>query len=231
MSDFLRFLDQKFGIQIHDPSLIQTALTHRSFVKQHADQGHLDNERLEFLGDAVLKMVVSGQLFQQYPDAREGELTKRRARLISDAACTVYANSLDLDQYIRLSSSEEKSGGRVRSSTLGNAFEAILGAIYLDRGFDVVGQFLTEVIGQSESALAQEDSDYKTHLQEMLQKQQLPLPVYSLVGTTGPDHQKIFQIQVSVQSRSGETVKEIGEGATKKEAEQNAAHRCLDRLR
>ncbi len=231
MTEFVAVLARRFDIEIQDPSLIETALTHRSFVKQYVGQNNFDNERLEFLGDAVLKMVVSADLYGQFSEAREGELTKRRARLISDAACAIYANSLNLDRYLRLSTSEEKSGGRERVSILGNAFEAILGAIYLDQCLEIAGKFLILVIEHSESVLSQEDSDHKTFLQELLQKQQLPLPVYSLLGTSGPDHQKIFNIQVSVTLKEGESLQEIGHGATKKEAEQQAAKKCLEHLK
>jgi len=235
-------LERRLGYRFAKPDLLERALTHSSAIPElrasYAAESTLrptemllpqDNEQLEFLGDAVLDMLASEYLLEAFPDWSEGQLSKSRARLVNARALELAARRLRLGDDLRLGRGEEKTGGRDKPALLADALEAVIAAIYLDGGLDAARQVLRRVL--FESALEERgeriaDSDRKSALQEFLQGRGQPPAEYRLAGETGPDHQKKFEIQVWV---GGECMAS-GEGSTKKEAEQRAAHTALERL-
>jgi len=229
-ADKLTEIQSKLGIQFTKPNLLVTALTHSSFSKRFQPP-LADNERLEFFGDAILKMVVSEYLFTHYPDDSEGDLTKIRARLVSDKNLSQISLSLGIGEYLWLSNSEIHTGGNSRRSNLANAFEAILGAIYLDQGYQVTHDFFIKILhtDEQQQIMHVPISDYKSHLQEILQQQKSPLPVYKIVEEHGPDHEKLFRIKVEVKM-DGKNQDFEGKGHTKKEAQQHAAKEAIESL-
>jgi ribonuclease-3 len=216
------------GYTFRQPRLLDEALTHKSHVNEarHKDRKH--NERLEFLGDAVLTLIVSEHLALTYPDHTEGELSKAKARLVSEAALARAARRLNLGALLRLGRGEELTQGREKPSLLANALEALLAAIYLDAGLDAARVFLLRTFapdldgGQTAEGAA-EPHDYKTQLQEWCQKRYDTLPHYVTVRETGPDHQKTFEVHLMIQG----DVRGMGVGKSKKEAEQMAAKQAL----
>lgn len=211
-----------------NPSLLHEALTHKSYVNERRDQEHKHNERLEFLGDAVLSLIVSDYLAKQYPELSEGGLSKLKAKLVSETALASAARRIGLGARLRLGRGEELSNGREKASLLADALEAIIAAVYLDGGLeasrDVTLGMLADELHHVESLHAQRGGDdYKTRLQEWCQKRYESLPRYITVCETGPDHQKIFEVEVHVNDR----VLGVGKGYSKKEAEQAAAQRAL----
>ncbi|MEK7298272.1 MAG: ribonuclease III [Candidatus Margulisiibacteriota bacterium] len=210
-------------------SLLAEALTHKSYALRNP--GVMDNERLEFFGDAVLKLLVSEYLYTRYPSASEGELTKVRAKIVSDKSLLVFAKQMDLGQLLLMSDTEAEAGGRNRESNLANAFEAILGALFLDGGLDAVRDFFLPQLERNLDHLQEkaELKDFKSELQEWLQKRGERLPEYVLLRSEGPDHQKQFFIEV----RFTDGTKPMlagGSGVTKKEAEQRAAQMALTQI-
>lgn len=224
----LETLQQTVGYTFQDPELLITALTHSSFVKgDGASAAH--NERLEFLGDAVLELCVSERLYRDHPKMDEGAMTRLRARLVCEGALFVAAQHIGLAAYLRLGHGEDRSGGRDKPSVVSDALEALIGAIYLDGGLPCARRFVTDhVIAQLErAAIAAQDKDFKTRLQEHVQKRHLGKLRYELVGTAGPEHSKAFTMRVLLDER------EIGrgEGSTKQSAGQQAAQQALSCLR
>ncbi len=217
-------LMQHIGIQFQDVTLLQSAFTHSSYRNEHRKPGAKDNERLEFLGDAVLELSVSQYLYRTYPDSLEGELTRMRAAIVCEPSLVMFARRLHFSRYLRLGKGEEMSGGRERSSLLADAFEAFVGALYLDQGHHGVERFLTEhfypFIPTLEDAWKK---DYKTMLQEVVQRLQMGELSYEILEERGPAHDREFVIQVNV----GQTVFGHGVGRSKKEAEQRAAESAL----
>jgi ribonuclease-3 len=212
-----------------NPSFLIEALTHKSYVNERRDSARKHNERLEFLGDAVLSLIMSDYLARRYPELSEGALSKLKAKLVSEAPLANAARRLDLGARLELGRGEELSNGRDKASLLADAFEAIIAAIYLDGGFEASRNFtieaLTDELGQID--VLQEKpggDDYKTRFQEWCQKRHELLPRYVIVRETGPDHQKVFEVEVLVNDK----VFGIGRGHSKKEAEQEAAHRALE---
>jgi ribonuclease-3 len=209
--------------------LIQEALTHSSFAKRQVPPVR-DNERLEFFGDAVLKLIISEYLYAKYPHESEGELTKKRARMVADKLLATLAQALNIGEFLRLSPGEKKGGGAERASNLANAMEAILGALYMDQGYEAAKTFFISVLQDvgynDDSAL----HDNKTKLQEWAQKQGLALPKYQVLKSEGPDHDKIFYVEVVV-NRNGTPMVSVGYGKSKKEAEQHAAKKLLSSLK
>jgi ribonuclease-3 len=198
-------------------------VTHSSYAneKKHLSQC---NERLEFLGDSVLSLVVSRHLFTKYADLPEGELTKVRAALVCEKALDVYAAKIDLGKYLLLGKGEERTGGRYRLSILADAFEAVIAAIYLDGGFEKASEYVMKFIpGTIEECRNISFHDYKTTLQEIIQKNPEERVEYMLVSETGPDHNKEFVVEVSLNTN----VIGRGKGRSKKEAEQAAAIEAL----
>lgn len=217
------------GIQMHDLELLDMALTHTSYAheaKQNPKPQH--NERIEFLGDSVLSVIVSTYMYQNFPDLAEGQLTKLRAHLVCEASLYEYAKKINLGAYLRLGKGEELSGGRERPSILADAFESVLGAIYLDQGFEVVQGYLLAMMRQEIDYICRHGiyNDYKTRLQEFLQRDGDVEISYQLMSSSGPEHNKIFTSEVMVQGRViGE-----GRGRTKKDSEQHAAQQALAQL-
>lgn len=217
-----RWLDKTLQFRFNDPSLFARALTHRSAKGRN-------NERLEYLGDAVLDFVVSEALFRLRPQADEGDLSRLRSALVKDATLAAIANELDIGEHLILGSGERKTGGHRRQSILADALEALFGAIYLDAGFDVTKAIIERIYARRLEALpdAAELRDPKTRLQEWLQARKHALPVYELAEETGQDHKKRFSVTCFVQEFSRTTQ---GEAASRRSAEQQAARRMLEAL-
>jgi ribonuclease-3 len=212
----------------HDPSWLEEALTHASSLNERRDgEPRRDNERLEFLGDAVLDLIVSEALVERDPEATEGALSKMRARLVSEAALAQAARRLGLGRFLRLGRGEELSGGRDKSSLLADAFEAVVAAVYRDGGYNAARR---SVLAALAPELTQESTsggvDYKTRFQEYCQQRFGQLPVYRVVRESGPDHRKVFQVELTI---NGQPCGD-GSGKSKKEAEQQAARKALDGL-
>lgn len=216
--------------------LLDRALTHSSLaheVGEHDRRGE-DNERLEFLGDAVVGLIVAESLYRRYPHLLEGSLTRLRATLVSRKHLALVAESLDLGAYLRLGRGEERSGGRGKSALLANAMEAVIGAIYLDGGLDTARRIIeTHVIELSVSALHEqlttgdEIGDFKSALQQLLQSRKQGQPEYRTTGESGPDHRKRFFVEARV---AGQKLAE-GAGRSRKHAEQDAARQAIKKLR
>ncbi len=223
--DFTTF-EGKLGFSFHDQALLRQAFTHRSYINEHRGEALTHNERLEFLGDAVLELVSTHYLFETFPHKDEGELTSYRAALVNAVTCAEVAGELGMNDYLLLSRGEAKDNGRARQILLANAFEAVVGAIYIDQGYDAAKQFiamsllpkLTDIL---EKRLWQ---DAKSTLQEKAQEVEGSTPYYSVLKETGPDHDKHFLVGVYVK----EILLAQGEGKSKQEAEQTAARRALE---
>ncbi len=217
-------LEERIGYQFRNARLLEEALTHPS-VRHETQRESFDNQRLEFLGDAVLQLVMTERLFRHFDEEAEGRLTKLRSRLVSRETLRTYALAIDLGAHLILGKGEEASGGRDRSSTLGDAFEALIGAIYLDSGLEAARDFvLTQAQADLEEiAEAPVDINPKGELQELLQSIAPPGPVYEVVGSSGPEHDKVF----SVEARWGGKVIGRGAGRNKKQAETAAAEEAL----
>ncbi len=199
--------------------LFDLALTHRSWVNEHKGI-RTSNERLEFLGDAVLEFVVSKELYSKFPDQEEGYLTALRANIVNTVSLAEVATRLDLGSILFVSKGEEESGGRTNGSLLADTVEAIIGAIFIDRGIDDAEEFIKEnLLIDVETRAAQPLKDFKSRLQELVQSQSLPTPKYQVVEESGPDHDKKFVIEVIVDSKTWGK----GEGKSKATAEQAAA--------
>jgi len=206
-----------------DASLLDLALTHRSWVNEHKGI-RPSNERLEFLGDAVLEFVVSKELYKKFPDKEEGYLTALRANLVNTVSLAGVAKKLDLGPLLNLSKGEEESGGRANPSLLADTVEAIIGAIFIDRGIADAEKFITEnLLVETEKRASEPLKDPKSLLQEHVQSQSLPAPKYAVVEESGPDHDKKFVVEAVV---SGQ-VWGRGEGKSKSVAEQEAADNAL----
>ncbi len=211
------------GYSFIDPDLLATALTHRSARSQH-------NERLEFLGDAVLDLIISDELFGSFPEATEGELSRLRARLVRRDALAEAARRIDLGAFIELGSGELKSGGFRRSSILADALEAVIGAVYRDGGLDAARELVRGLLAPELNACSLTSSlkDPKTELQEYLQARQQPLPEYSVVEVSGEPHDQTFTVECAAQGLSQPA---LGVGSSRRKAEQAAARTALAQLR
>lgn len=213
--------EQIIGYTFHDGSLLQTALTHSSYANEMG--GKLPfNERLEFLGDSVLGMITAEYLYKTHPEMPEGQLTKLRASLVCEKSLHKFAQSIKLGEFMNLGKGEVNTGGRQRPSILADAFESLIAAIYLDAGFEEAKKFVLGFISQA--AIEEPDiSDYKSALQEIVQKNHGEILEYFMVGESGPDHNKTFLVEVRLNSN----VIGTGEGHSKKQAEQMAAKQAL----
>ncbi|WP_164175356.1 ribonuclease III [uncultured Selenomonas sp.] len=219
-------LAQRLGVTFHDIGLLHTALVHTSYANEA--QGRVaHNERLEFLGDAVLELASSTYLYTHFPRLPEGELTKTRASIVCSAALAKIAARLGLGEYLLLGHGEEMSGGRARTTNLEDAFEAVLGAIYLDQGWEAARDYALRQLAPEFDQVRHGENlqDYKTLLQELVQKTPGSTIAYELLEATGPDHAKHYRYAVVI---NGKTCGE-GEGSSKKEAEQQAARMALAR--
>lgn len=217
----------RIGLQFDDVLLLSRALTHRSYLNEHPEAIE-DNERLEFLGDAVLDFVVGVWLYNRFPEMAEGELTRLRAALVKTEQLAAFARQIGLGRALRLGRGEEENGGRNRKAMLCGAYEALMGALSLDKGIEAVGVFISK---QLESAVEeilqnQRDKDPKSLLQEIVQSDGFPAPNYVVVGEKGPDHAKIFEVQVF---GKGELLG-TGLGTSKHEASMTAAQDALEKI-
>jgi len=223
-------LQQALGYRFRDRGLLEHAMTHTSRANEDVSGGVTDNESMEFLGDALLGFVIADMLFRDFPEFDEGEKSKTKASLVSTTALARQAERLGLGDHLLLGRGEEKTGGRRKQALLADGYEALIAAIYLDGGIEPARAFIVrEFSPQLEDVHRHGVSahDYKSALQEWLQSRDLPLPEYRLAGSLGPDHRKLFEIDVMVR---GERVAS-GSGPSKKEAEQDAARATLDKLR
>ncbi|MFC3040299.1 ribonuclease III [Virgibacillus xinjiangensis] len=221
-----RKLEEQLGITFNDYQLLRQAFTHSSYVNEHRQENYEDNERLEFLGDAVLELGVSQYLFRKNATMPEGEMTKLRAAIVCEPSLMNFARELGFDSHILLGKGEEQTGGRGRPALLADVFEAFLGALYLDQGFDISLNFLEEhVFPKINTGAFSHAMDYKSQLQELIQQYKSMAVEYKIVKEIGPSHNKEFVAQVFINDEvSGE-----GIGRTKKEAEQRAAKKALDK--
>ena len=222
-------LEDLLGYSFKNQELLSQALTHRSFVNEHEGEKLRNNESMEFLGDAVLGFVISSRIYQHYPELTEGELSKIKAYLVSAANLVKFAEGIHLGDFIRLSRGEEKTGGRMKRAIAVDAYEAIIGAIYLDGGVEAASDFVGRQIDEFLNGLDLRQltyGDFKSALQEHLHNLGGPEPVYRVVDEIGPDHKKTFVVQVLIH---GQVVAESS-GRTKKEAQQSAARLALDFL-
>jgi ribonuclease III len=242
----LKELEKALGHLFKDPELLVRALTHRSLARQIAHESKQeeqtaagDNERLEFLGDAVLNLVVAEVLFESHPEWHEGELTRVRSRLVSREHMAQVAEAIGLGGYLRLSKGEERSGLRRKSTVLSDSMEAVMGALFLDGGLEHVRGFARRaVMGSEVEHLAEELrsgaalGNFKSALQERLQAARAGTPVYRVKGESGPAHRKRFLVEVRLKTEAGEPSEALarGTGMTKKLAEQDAARRALEKL-
>jgi ribonuclease III len=219
----------RLGLTIRDPDLLDQALTHSSYLHEHRDAVAGHNERLEFLGDAVVTLVIAEALFRLHPDDDEGVLSARRAAIVSAAGLAVLARRIELGDALFLGEGESRRDGRSRGSLLASAFEAVVGAIYLDLGFAAVRTWILELAAPELERVARPSSlkSAKSRLQEYTQRMDGQRPVYRIVETTGPDHDRRFVIEVTVNGR----VLATGEGRSQKTAEIQAAETALPILR
>ena len=251
MDASLSDLENALGHRFATPEMLVRALTHRSVMQRQTANGHAqndgheefeaagDNERLEFLGDAVLGLVVAEELFKAHPEWHEGELTRVRSKLVSRQHMAEVAQSIGLGSHLRLSRGEDRSGLRNKSTVLSNSMEAVMAAMFLDGGFEPVRAFAGRwVMGEAAEQLAEELrsgaalGNYKSALQEHLQAARAGSPVYKIRSESGPDHRKRFLVEVLLKAAEGGPGKPLarGKGTTKKLAEQDAAKRALERL-
>jgi ribonuclease-3 len=222
-------LSLRLGLPLADRAIALAALTHKSYVNEHRDEeGLADNERLEFLGDAVIDLAVSHRLMERFPSAREGELSKMRAAVVDEQGLSEMARALDLGALLRLGRGEELTGGRHKASLLADAMEAVIAAVYVGAGFApvlaIVDRFLGEAFARAATGTL--DRDFKTQLQEIAQSRLRATPRYRVVAEHGPDHSKTFEVETDLR---GEVVGR-GVGRSKKDAEQAAAKLALDAL-
>lgn len=221
MNQDLDAFQKQIGTTFADPNILRQAFTHRSYINEHRDEGLAHNERLEFLGDAVLELVVTDHLYHAYPDKPEGELTAYRAALVNTQTLAEQAEALSMNEHLLLSKGEARDTGRARQYILANTFEAVLGAIYLDQGYDAAKEFLLAHLVPRLSEIVEKRlwQDAKSHFQEKAQEVESTTPVYETIEESGPDHDKTFVVGVYL----GGALVAQGTGRSKQEAEQAAA--------
>ncbi|HWO02422.1 MAG TPA: ribonuclease III [Blastocatellia bacterium] len=220
-------LEQKIGYSFRSRALLDRALTHRSFANERSDENCQHNEAMEFLGDSVLGFVVSAWLLERFPDLSEGKLSKMKAYLVSESSLVGLAGEIELGRYILLNRGEEKTGGRHKHALLADAYEALIGVLYVDGGIDVAERFLRRELGDKLMSIdpaSMIGADYKSALQERLQAAGGTVPEYAVVEVTGPDHRRTFRVELRVVGRALAT----GEGHTIKIAQQEAARAGLE---
>ncbi|WP_456275528.1 ribonuclease III [Bacillus sp. AK128] len=223
-----RAFQEKVGLNFQNEKLLYQAFTHSSYVNEHRRRPFEDNERLEFLGDAVLELTISKYLFETYPTMSEGELTKLRASIVCEPSLVRFANDLNFGELILLGKGEELTGGRARPALLADVFEAFIGALYLDQGIEQVWNFLELVIfPKIKKGAFSHVMDFKSQLQELIQRDGSGVIEYKVLHEKGPAHNRIFESRVYL---NGETLG-TGVGKSKKEAEQQAAQMALEGLK
>ena len=224
----MQCLQDNLGYHFVDRSFLVEALTHKSYSNEQPGKSFPCNERLEFLGDAVLDLVVSRYMFRRFPDAQEGELTRIRAEVVNEKGLSIVARTLQLGGFLRLGRGEERSGGRDKDSLLANVLEALLGAVFCDGGFESACDLAERLFANSiaEAAQRKHGLDHKTHLQEITQARYALVPEYVLVCEDGPEHRRHYTVEVRLADKPlGQ-----GRGTTKKKAEQQAALLAIARL-
>jgi len=221
-------LQQKLCYEFKNTDYLVESLRHSSFVNENLDLDIQDNERLEFLGDAVLNLVVGHMLMHRYPDVKEGDLSKMRANLVNESQLASIAQEMDLGSHLQLGKGEIQTKGWEKPSILANTFEAIVAAVYLDGGYNAAFKFIHDHFSflLDSIIMSTVNQDYKSQVQELVQMKQQKMPVYTVVHESGPDHDKTFRVRLKV----GETQAE-GEGKSKKAAEQDAARKGLELLK
>ena len=222
-------LQKILGVPFQQQELLTQALTHSSYANENPGTAPASNERLEFLGDAILGLIVAENLFLDFPAMAEGEMTRLRSILVKQETLARVAESIDLGDYLFLGKGEESSGGREKPANLARALEALIAAVYLDHGFPVTEQFVLELLDAELLRTLYQGTiiDYKSQLQEMLQAKAQQTPVYVLIETSGPDHDKKFTVEVKL----GNDVLAAGIGRSKKKAETEAARIALEKLK
>ena len=222
----IKDLEAAIGYRFHNISLLQNALTHSSYANERWHNSLMSNERLEFLGDAILGMTVAKYLYQTFPDRPEGELTRMRADMVCEQTLAKVAAKIDLGPHLLLGNGEEQGGGRNRNSILADAVESVIAATYLDGGMEAAQQFIDRFILVEVPVKRLHNADYKTALQELVQQKKNQVLTYALVGESGPDHDKKFEVEVKLNG----TVVGTGSGSSKKRAEQDAARVAMESL-
>ena len=223
----IKDLETAIGYQFKNITLLQNALTHSSYANERWHNSLMSNERLEFLGDSILGMVVAEHLYANFPDRPEGELTRMRADMVCESSLAAVATKIGLGAHLQLGHGEERFGGRERASILADAVESVIAASFLDGGMEAAAAFIRKFILSDVPVKKLHNQDYKTALQELIQQKKNQVLSYSLVGESGPDHDKKFVVEVSL---NGQCVGK-GIGSSKKRAEQDAARAALETLR
>ena len=228
VDDRVTILEKRLGLPLADRASARAAITHKSYVNEHRGEGVVDNERLEFLGDAVIDLAVSHRLMERFPEAQEGLLSKLRASIVNEQGLSRVADALGLGELLLLGRGEEQTGGRTKPSVLADALEAVVAALYLGGGLQLVltfvDRFFEEMLATVSDGLA--DRDYKTQMQELAQGRLHATPRYRVLEERGPDHAKTFVVEATVAGK----VYGTGEGRSKKDAEQLAARQALGLL-
>ena len=222
----IKDLEAAIGYRFSNIALLQNALAHSSYANERWHNSLMSNERLEFLGDSVLGMLVADHLYRNFPDRPEGELTRMRADMVCESALAAVAESLDLGSHLLLGKGEEQGGGRSRGSILADAVESVLAACYLDGGMEAAKDFVGRFILVNVPVAKLKNADYKTALQELVQQKKNQVITYKLIGESGPDHDKVFTVELFL---NGEVVG-TGTGSSKKRAEQDAARCAMEKL-
>ena len=219
-------LEQAIGYRFKNITLLQNALAHSSYANERWHDSLKSNERLEFLGDSILGMMVADHLYRSFPDRPEGELTRMRADMVCEQSLAKIADKIRLGDHLLLGHGEEQGGGRGRASILADAVESVIAATYLDGGMEAARKFITDFVLCNVPVSRLQNVDYKTQLQELVQQKKNQVISYTLIGESGPDHDKHFNVEVSL---NGEVVGQ-GSGTSKKRAEQDAASKALKKL-
>ena len=222
----IKDLEKAIGYRFHNINLLQNALSHSSYANERWHNSLMSNERLEFLGDSILGMVVAEFLYRNYPDRPEGELTRMRADMVCETSLAKIADQIGLGQHLLLGHGEEQGGGRERVSILADAVESVIAACFLDGGMEPAHSFIQRFVLCNVPEQRMRNADYKTALQELIQQQKNQILSYELTGQSGPDHDKHFSVRVLL---NGNPIGS-GEGTSKKRAEQDAARDALEKL-
>ena len=222
----IKDLEKAIGYQFRDLSLLQNALAHSSYANERWHNSLMSNERLEFLGDSVLGMLVANYLYRTFPNRPEGELTRMRADMVCEKTLARVAGQLELSKHLLLGKGEEQGGGRSRESILADAVESVIAACYLDGGMEAAKAFVEKFILVTVPTQKMNNADYKTALQELVQQKKNQTLSYRLVGESGPDHDKKFEVELTLNG----TVVGTGTGSSKKRAEQQAAQVAMEKL-
>jgi len=224
----LSILEQKILYKFNEINILEEALSHSSFVNEQDDANIKDNERFEFLGDAVLNLVVGHILMQRYPELNEGDLSRMRAGLVNESQLATIARAIDLGSFLRLGRGEIQTNGREKNSILADTFEAVIAAVYIDGGFYEVFKMIESHFSYLLNSIAasMDNHDYKSRIQELVQESHKIIPQYRVLQESGPDHDKTFNVQLDVRE-----VRTEGIGKSKKMAEQDAARKALEILK